>query len=170
MANRLNRYGTPLVMLLAAVIVTGSLVAWARYQPGLPVESQPADQGSSPATAGIYLSGAVTNPGFYPLETSDSLASLLQTAGGPTANADLDQLRLYLPPDGPADTPQQVDLNRAEPWLLEALPGIGPGRAQAIVDYRQRHGPFRSTEELTRVPGIGADTYRLLKDLITVGD
>lgn len=72
--------------------------------------------------------------------------------------------------EGPSPTPQRVDINRAEPWLLEALPGIGPRLAEAIVSYRQEKGPFRSPQELQRVPGIGVETYEKLKDLITVGE
>ncbi|MFH1003454.1 MAG: ComEA family DNA-binding protein [Chloroflexota bacterium] len=165
-----NRYGTALIILLVAIIVTGSLVIWARLGRHQPVEIRPTETAAPPPPAGIYLGGAVRSPGFYPLTPADSLAGLLQAAGGTTDNADLGHLRLYLPAAGEADTPQKVDLNRAEPWLLEALPGIGPERARAIVDYRQRHGPFRSTEELTQVPGIGPDTYQDIKSLITVAD
>ena len=63
---------------------------------------------------------------------------------------------------------QRVDLNHADAWLLDALPGIGPDRAQAIVDFRDEHGPFTSTEELTMVPGIGTTTYEGLKEFVTV--
>ncbi len=165
-----NRYGTPLIILLAAIIVSGSLVTWWRYGRSQPIEIRLNETAITEAPAGIYLSGAVNNPGFYPLKAGDSLASLFQAAGGTTGNADLGQVRLYLPLAGENDEPQKVDLNRAEPWLLQALPAIGPARAQAIVDYRRRNGPFRSPEELTRVTGIGADTYQQIKSLITVAD
>ena len=60
--------------------------------------------------------------------------------------------------------------NRAGAWLLAVLPGIGEVRAQAIVDYRLKNGPFLSIRELTRVEGIGTATYEDIKDLITVTD
>jgi len=66
--------------------------------------------------------------------------------------------------------PQKIDINRAEVWLLKALPGIGEAKAQAIIDYRQQNGAFRSTNELTRVAGIGTATYERIKHLITVAD
>lgn len=47
-----------------------------------------------------------------------------------------------------------VSLNRATAKELEALPGIGPRRAQAIVEDRERNGPFPSVDALTRIPGI----------------
>lgn len=51
-----------------------------------------------------------------------------------------------------------VNVNTASEAQLEQLPGIGPGRAQAIVADRQANGPFRSMEDLGRVKGIGAKT------------
>ena len=68
------------------------------------------------------------------------------------------------------DEPQKVDINRAEAWLLEALPGIGEVRAQAIIDYRQQNGGFSHISEITRVEGIGQSLYEQIKDFITVGD
>jgi comEA protein len=68
------------------------------------------------------------------------------------------------------EAPQKIDINRAEAWLLEALPGIGPSKAQAIIDYRQQNGGFDHITEITRVEGIGPAIYEQIKDLITVGD
>jgi comEA protein len=68
------------------------------------------------------------------------------------------------------ESPQKIDINRAEAWLLEALPGIGPSKAQAIIDYRQQNGGFRSIIEITEVEGIGPSIYKQIKDLITVAD
>lgn len=47
------------------------------------------------------------------------------------------------------------DINTADEKELQALPGIGPQKAQRIVQYRKIYGPFRSLEELDDVPGIG---------------
>ncbi|GAB3483526.1 ComEA family DNA-binding protein [Azotobacter salinestris] len=53
----------------------------------------------------------------------------------------------------------KVDLNTADAATLEReLQGIGPAKAQAIVDYRQAHGSFASVDELLEVKGIGAAT------------
>lgn len=58
---------------------------------------------------------------------------------------------------GPA-TPRRIDVNRAGVAELQALPGVGPGRARAIVLHRVRHGRFRSIAELEEVDGLGAGT------------
>jgi comEA protein len=86
-------------------------------------------------------------------------------------------IEIYLPtPTEPAapvshhENPQKIDINHAEAWLLEALPGIGPSKAQAIIDYRQQNGGFKHITEITRVEGIGPAIYEQIKDLITVGD
>jgi len=70
----------------------------------------------------------------------------------------------------PAELPQKIDINRAEAWLLEALPGIGESKAQAIIGYRQQNGGFKHIIEITEVDGIGPAIYEDIKDLITVGD
>ena len=61
-----------------------------------------------------------------------------------------------------------IDVNTATVDQLEALPGIGPTLAAAIVQGRERYGPFRSVDELTRVPGIGDGRLSQLRDLVTV--
>ncbi|MBW2383205.1 MAG: helix-hairpin-helix domain-containing protein [Deltaproteobacteria bacterium] len=50
-----------------------------------------------------------------------------------------------------------IDVNRADPGTLESLPGIGPGRARAIVKTRAER-PFTHLDDLQRVPGIGPRT------------
>lgn len=75
-----------------------------------------------------------------------------------------------MPKTGELSQPQRIDLNRAEVWLLDALPGIGPGRAQAIIDYRNQNGPFHRIEDLLNVGGIGNNTLDTIRDLITVQD
>ena len=67
-----------------------------------------------------------------------------------------------------ATEPLMVNLNTADAAQLQKLPGIGPGKAQAILRYRQAHGPFQAIEELMRVPGIKEGTFAKLKDYVTV--
>jgi len=106
----------------------------------------------------IYIGGAVISPGFYPLRAGDSIEALVQAAGGTTSSANFSGLELYIPRVGEQE-PQKVDINRAELWLLEALPGIGETLAQRIIDYRQQNGPFNNIKELMKVAGIGTTTY-----------
>jgi len=74
-------------------------------------------------------------------------------------------------PGGPGAAPGTgvlVDLNTATVGQLDALPGVGPVLAQRIVDFRERHGPFRSVDQLREVDGIGEARFQQLRDLVTV--
>ena len=61
-----------------------------------------------------------------------------------------------------------VDLNTATIAELEGLPGVGPATAQAIIDWREQHGPFRSVDQLLEVRGIGEAKLAALRDRVTV--
>ncbi|MDO8688125.1 MAG: helix-hairpin-helix domain-containing protein [Dehalococcoidales bacterium] len=167
-ASKLNRFWTLMVIFLLAITIVGGIVAWSRYSPEQAVEISLPSAEARPGR--IYLGGAVTNPGFYLFTTSDSLESLLRAAGGPTSSANISELQLYIAGAGAEQGSQKININRAEVWLLEALPGIGPTLSQRIVDYRQHNGPFRNTGELLKVAGIGTAIYEPIKHLITVAD
>lgn len=62
-----------------------------------------------------------------------------------------------------------VDINTADAAALEQVKGIGPARAAAIVKYRGEHGPFKSVDELVKVPGIGEKSVEQLRDQLSVG-
>lgn len=65
---------------------------------------------------------------------------------------------------------QKVDINSADAATLAAeLVGIGPAKAKAIVDYREKNGPFATPESLKDVAGIGEATYEKNKDKISAG-
>ncbi len=61
-----------------------------------------------------------------------------------------------------------IDINIADAALLATVSGLGPSKAQAIVDYRNSHGPFSSVEALSEVKGIGAKTLDKLRESVTV--
>lgn len=165
-----GKYWTPLTIFLIAVIAVGSIIAWSRYASSQPAEISISHTPPEENLGNIYIDGAVSNPSRYPLKTTDDITTLIQAAGGTTTGIDHCQLTLHILEGSTASESQKIDLNRAEAWLLEALPGIGETRAEAIVAYRNQHGPFRSVSELTRVTGIGDTTYQRIKHLITVAN
>jgi competence protein ComEA len=145
-----------------------------------------------------HAAGAVAVPGVHRLPPGSRVADLLDAAGGPAPDADIDRVNLAAaladgervwfprvgeqepvvagPPggastgaSGPAGEPSgPVDLNTATAEQLDTLPGVGPATAAAILEHRDREGPFRSVEELLDVPGIGDAKLAQLRDLVTV--
>ncbi|MFT3715669.1 MAG: ComEA family DNA-binding protein [Gordonia sp. (in: high G+C Gram-positive bacteria)] len=63
----------------------------------------------------------------------------------------------------------KVDLNTATAEQLDALPGVGPVTAQAIIGWREQHGGFSSADQLAEVDGIGPARLAKLRDLVTAG-
>lgn len=61
-----------------------------------------------------------------------------------------------------------IDINSATVADLEKLSGIGPSKAQAIVDYRTKNGAFKTTEDIKKVSGIGDKTYEKIKSDLAV--
>jgi competence protein ComEA len=151
--------------LLAAVIVISGIIIALKLggEPPVQLTIRP----EQPVQGRIYVGGGVNNPGYYIFRPDDNIEDILAAAGGLAAGADLNDVRLLVPPAGDNGAPQKVDINRADAWLLEALPGVGDTRAQAIIAYREEHGPFRDIHELTKVPGFGEATFEAVRDLIT---
>ena len=70
--------------------------------------------------------------------------------------------------EAPARGHAPVDLNSADEAALLALPGIGPARARAILDFRVAHGRFRSLSQLLQIRGIGRALLKQLRPLVTL--
>jgi competence protein ComEA len=154
--------------ILILIIIASSLIIWTRQDRGQFVEIIPPQTLSFRGE--ILVDGAVANPGSYPLKENDSLAAILQASGGTSGEADLTRIHLHVPFYGEGQQPQRVDINRAEIWMLSALPDIGNAKAQAIIEYRQQNGPFHYIAEITRVPGISPNTFEKIKNMITLAD
>lgn len=167
--SRADRLYLFVTVFLAIAAIAGGIMLAVQHSRNQPVEillseTEPPEQGGE-----LYIGGAVANPGIYPLRENDTLQMLLSDAAV-EPDADLSHIELYIPREGEDQSPQRIDINRAEPWLLEALPGIGEVLAQRIVDYRSENGPFRRIEDLLQVSGVGEATFENIKDFIAVSD
>jgi competence protein ComEA len=112
------------------------------------------------------------------------VADALDAAGGPLAKADLDTLNLAqvlvdglkidvvrLGEAAVAEGPSPgstVSINSADETTLEGVPGIGPVKAAAIVEYRDSIGTFASLEELLEVSGIGPATLESIRPYLSL--
>jgi competence protein ComEA len=165
-SNIINGW-TIITFLLVAVIIAGSVVIGLKCRGGQGVEIALTPEHEITGT--VYIGGAVNNPGYYPVFAGDKLEDLIGAAGGLKSNASLDDVELTIG-EANGEQAQKIDINRAEAWLLEALPGVGETKAQAIIDYRKQYGFFRDINELLKVPGFGESIFNTIKDLITVND
>lgn len=155
-------------MIVAAVIVAavGAMTWWITP--------------SAPGGLVVEVRGDVPNPGFHRIEHGD-LRHALQAAGHPGAasatplhEGDLVRVQpegiLIHPTGNPLLYGLPIDLNDAGPEALEAVPGVGPSLAEAILQDRAANGPFYAVTDLARVEGVGPATVEELGPLLTVGD
>ncbi|MFQ5856219.1 MAG: helix-hairpin-helix domain-containing protein [Anaerolineae bacterium] len=179
------------VIILGGVIV---FLRRPPQQPGLTITAPPPTATPlptpTPRPLQVYVSGAVNTPDVYELPAGSIVKDAIEAAGGTTSEADLDRINLalsvadgqhiYVPQQGedspPVSPPTQpsvttsgkaggkININTASQSEIETLPGIGPSKAQGIIENR----PYGSIEEIQKVPGIGEATFQKLKDLITV--
>lgn len=105
------------------------------------------------------------------LLTSIMIAGTLLSA--PTAFAENTPLKMEakteaaVQPKTTAAVVEQVNINTASAAEIQkALIGIGAKKAEAIVQYREKHGAFTAAEQLMEVQGIGKATFEKNKDRI----
>jgi competence protein ComEA len=72
---------------------------------------------------------------------------------------------MFISPVGGQES-ERVNINTASAAELAALQNVGPKYAVRIIEHRQKYGPFKLTEELMDVPGIGLRTFDRIKDQI----
>ncbi len=159
---------TPLIFIVAIILTIFNLFYFAGCSNGQEILITLTDTCANGMTEYIYVGGNVNNPGFYPLKSADTVESLVKAAGGIDSRSGDCQIDLII--NNRDDTAQKIDINRAEAWLLQALPGIGETRANAIIQYRLDNSDFKNIYELLKVDGIGQGIFENLKDLITVAD
>jgi competence protein ComEA len=146
----------------------------------------------------VHVSGAVVTPGVYEVPPMSRVRDVIERAGGllPQANTEAinlaapltDGVKIRIPflyeettplPINNSPVPEvyneasgtdshRLDINQASIEQLEALPGIGRTRAEAIVKYRQKQGKFDTIEQIQNVPGIGPGIFEQVRELITV--
>ena len=167
--DRVDRFYFFVTVFLVIVAIAGGVMIWINRTESRPIEIVLSQSSLLWQGSEAYVGGAVASPGIYPLKEGDTIQALLSDAGIET-DANLCHIKIYIPEEGERQSSQKIDLNRAEPWLLEALPGIGEVMAQRIVDYRNENDSFKRIEDLLQVKGIGERMLEKIRDYITVSD
>jgi competence protein ComEA len=145
----------------------------------------------------VHVVGAVARPGVLELRSGARVVDAIKAAGGASADADLARLNLAAPvsdgeriavPTVDGETPAldagatsgpssatgepaagaPVNVNTADVEQLDALPGVGPATAAAIVADREANGPFATVDDLSRVRGIGPAKLEQLRPLVAL--
>ncbi len=154
-------------------------------------ESSGGAQPAMAATVTVHVVGEVRRPGVYELAGGSRAIDAIDAAGGLLGAADQSAVNLArVVADGEqisvarqgaggsaggSANPStgvrsgKIDLNTATEAQLDTLPGVGPATASKIVSDRNENGPFRTVDDLLRVPGIGPSKFDALKDLVTAG-
>ncbi len=148
----------------------------------------------NPVDVVVDVKGEVKKPGVYSVSESERVHKVIELAGGFTDEAQegavnlaqkvQDEMVIYVPKKGEegfeqvglvassmgeeTDRGPLVRVNVASLDELTSLQGIGPAKAQAIIDYREEHGPFQTVEDLLEVSGIGEKTLENIKDSIII--
>lgn len=161
--------------------------------PQNPAKEEAADV-EQPEAVIVDVKGAVNQPGVYEAKEGDRVIDVLEKAGGLIENADSNQINfamrvsdemiIYIPAVGEVPTETmivegsssgsanqddgRINLNKADETELQTLPGIGPSKAAAIIEYREINGSFQAIEDLKSIAGIGDKTFEKLKDLIKI--
>ncbi|MDQ7864096.1 helix-hairpin-helix domain-containing protein [Peribacillus frigoritolerans] len=153
---------------------------------------------AEPEIIKVDVKGAVKSPGIFTAKAGDRVIDLISSAGSFTEKADTDkvnfaqiiedQMVIYVPEIGEEDKGNLeniqvgtsgdavtkgpsgglVNLNTATQEDLQTLTGIGPSKANAILEYRETVGKFKEVDELKQVTGIGDKTFERLRDSISV--
>ena len=155
------------------------------------------NDGTSISEAEIYvdIDGEVKTPGVYKVSEGTRLFQVIEMAGGLTEGASTEMLnRAETVYDGQKITVMsksggisdvekterqpsgsisgisngKININIADSVTLQTIPGIGPSKAERIIEYRKSVGRFTKTEEIKNVTGIGDKTFESIRDYITV--
>lgn len=141
-----------------------------------------------PVQAIVDIKGEVIQPGVYEVQPDSRVNDVIQMAGGFTEDADQTQINLAQKiqdemiiivhkkgeegePQGTSTSDsagQKVRVNYASQEEIETLNGIGPAKAQAIIQYREENGLFQTPEDLLQVSGIGEKTLQNFIDQIQI--
>ena len=161
------------LLLTAAIVAAVAIVAF-RSGGGNGIEIEVRDPRPGIDEIRVDVSGAVLRPGVVTVAPGDRVIDAIELAGGATADADTGAINLarrlvdqdHVAVPRPGERSPLLDVNHATATELEALPGIGPVYAAAVIAAREGDGEFVTTDGLVDRGVIPAYVYERIRDLI----
>ena len=160
------------------------------------VEKTSVEQSTPLKSVMVHVCGSVNNPGVYELKSDTRVTDAIDMAGGFSEDADEDYLNLadfvmdgakiYVPSveetkmqetvpgislsakTNDSQSAGQVNINTATKEELMSLTGVGESKADAIIEYRNNNGEFKSIEDIMNIRGIKEGLFNKIKDKIRV--
>ena len=146
----------------------------------------------------VDICGEVAKPDVYRVKNGSRLFEVIAQAGGLTTQADINvinraetvrdgqKIRILsyeetnqgAQQQGDASASQyrsqaqandeKININLADAATLQMIPGIGPSKAERILEYRETTGPFQNIEDIKNVSGIGNKTFENIREYLCV--
>ena len=172
-------------LIVGALLVSMNIGGKAEALPAIKVPEAPT---IAPVVV-VDVAGKVKKPGVYKLPSGSRAVDAVTAAGGAKPGVDLSDINLaHVLTDGEqilVGAPKistysrsksskkikvngPININTANLAQLDALPGVGPVIAARIISYREKNGPFKTIEELRKVPGMGASKFAQLQSQIRI--
>jgi len=169
----------------AAFLLVWWLVATRPHEEPVAPQQVQVEATAETATADLVVdvAGEVRRPGIVTLPPGSRVHEAIEAAGGVRGSVDTTGINLarvlndgeQIVVGAPAAQsaggdvgPARVNINSADLVALDALPGVGPVTAEAIIAWREENGPFRTIDDLLEVKGIGEATLAELRDRVTL--
>ncbi|MEG2348093.1 MAG: ComEA family DNA-binding protein [Clostridia bacterium] len=189
-----KKYKTYIILVIIFFLSLGSIVIKViNKNNNIKVNSNIVEKGSKNGKIGVYITGAIKNPGVYYINENSRLCDLLDICGGVEENADIEKMNLAQKlndsdkitilkkvdqvdnlekndanEEKSYDNPSsKININTATKEELMGLSGIGNSTADKIIEYRKTRF-FTSIEELMNIPGIGNSKFEKLKERIDI--
>ncbi len=142
----------------------------------------------------VHIAGAVVHPGICSLDAGSRVADAIEAVGGFAEGAATESINLarqledgeqiivasaeeieraaftgdVVPKQSQQTQGGRININTATSEELQTISGIGEAKAKKIIEYREKHGSFKTIEDITNVSGFGEKTLENLKEYICV--
>jgi competence protein ComEA len=171
-----------LALAIAGALLLAGLAGWSVMSQASAAAPAPVGETvdpPAPPTVLVFVSGAVAHPGLYELSPDARVADAIAAAGGFTTLADPGHLpnmaervndgrQVNVPFLKGGTATAKLDINTADESDMDAVPGMPPGLAAEIVQYREEWGPFTTMSQLHSDLGVDSATVTGLEHYLRV--